>query len=573
MRNIILSAICFLSLSYAVAQNIGINPTGSLPDNSAGLDIDFTNKGLLVPRLALTSATDAVTISSPQTSLLVYNIGTGGLSPAGYYYNAGTPGSPNWVQLLNGGAPGTAWMLLGNTGTTPGTHFLGTIDAKDLIFKTNNTEKMRITSRGNVGINTAAPGTTYLNVTSNNSATDAIRAFHTGGSTGAAFYAVSGNVNNAAYSQATGYLGYHNSFNKTFGVYGLNGDLAGMFNGKVGINTVSTDITSYDLEIRNAAVANPSNVILRQTTSNTAIGSILGNLDFGDNYNQNAQARIQTNRDAASSSAADLPTAITFWTTNDGTSTLTEKMRISNNGNVGIGTSAPNASALLHVAATNKGVMFPKVALTSGTDNITVPVSSPADDGMFVYNTNTAGTGTNAISPGYYYWQTNRWYKIQTSGYSGIVFGTHYATTPNNITTAPPTYQYTNAYIDLPQGKWLVYLYELVSPEYLGAQGWNSGSNSWQQALWVRCSLSNSNVAFSSSPDIIGSPLASGNCVGPAMFGMVTGAIYIYNSSGSTKRYYLWANVDRFGSATSVNALNFATTFWGENQFFAVPAE
>ncbi|HPQ08292.1 MAG TPA: hypothetical protein PK995_03620 [Bacteroidia bacterium] len=86
------------------AQNIGINATGTPPNNSAGLDVDFTNKGVLIPRVALTSASDAVTIPSPATSLLVYNTGTGGLSPAGYYYNAGTPGSPNWVQLLTSGS-------------------------------------------------------------------------------------------------------------------------------------------------------------------------------------------------------------------------------------------------------------------------------------------------------------------------------------------------------------------------------------------------------------------------------------------------------------------------------------
>jgi len=89
-----------LSSSLLFAQNIGISPTGSVPDPSAGLDVSFSNKGLLIPRVALTSASDGITIPSPANSLLVYNNGTGGLTPAGYYYNAGTPGSPNWVQLL-----------------------------------------------------------------------------------------------------------------------------------------------------------------------------------------------------------------------------------------------------------------------------------------------------------------------------------------------------------------------------------------------------------------------------------------------------------------------------------------
>ncbi|WP_299182742.1 cell wall anchor protein [uncultured Chryseobacterium sp.] len=42
-----------------------------------------------------------------------------------------------------------SWNLTGNTGTNPSTSYLGTSDAKDLIFKTNNTERLNITSNGN----------------------------------------------------------------------------------------------------------------------------------------------------------------------------------------------------------------------------------------------------------------------------------------------------------------------------------------------------------------------------------------------------------------------------------------
>ena len=165
------------------AQNIGINSTGVNPDNSAMLDILSTTKGLLIPRVALASSTTTITIASPATSLLVYNDGTGGLSPAGYYYNAGNTTSPLWVQLLNGGTPGTAWMLTGNAGTTASTaaygatvnnNFIGTTDAKDFTFATNNLERMRITSAGNVGIGTTSP--TYpLHVNGNARAAE----FHT----------------------------------------------------------------------------------------------------------------------------------------------------------------------------------------------------------------------------------------------------------------------------------------------------------------------------------------------------------------------------------------------------------
>ena len=49
------------------------------------------------------------------------------------------------------------WNTTGNNGTNPSTNFLGTIDAQPLIFRTNNSEKVRITLNGNVGVGTANP--------------------------------------------------------------------------------------------------------------------------------------------------------------------------------------------------------------------------------------------------------------------------------------------------------------------------------------------------------------------------------------------------------------------------------
>ncbi|GEM_PF-1883527 len=55
-----------------------------------------------------------------------------------------------------------AWSLTGNTGTASTTNFIGTIDAQDLIFKTNNTDRIHIYSDGKMrlGSNINA-GATY----------------------------------------------------------------------------------------------------------------------------------------------------------------------------------------------------------------------------------------------------------------------------------------------------------------------------------------------------------------------------------------------------------------------------
>ena len=54
----------------------------------------------------------------------------------------------------------TAWELLGNAGTTPDVNFLGTTDQEDLVFRANNTEWVRVTAGGNVGIMTPTPAAT-----------------------------------------------------------------------------------------------------------------------------------------------------------------------------------------------------------------------------------------------------------------------------------------------------------------------------------------------------------------------------------------------------------------------------
>jgi hypothetical protein len=54
----------------------------------------------------------------------------------------------------------TAWALTGNSGTDPAVNFLGTRDAQPLVIRTDNTERVRVTAGGNVGIGTTAPAAT-----------------------------------------------------------------------------------------------------------------------------------------------------------------------------------------------------------------------------------------------------------------------------------------------------------------------------------------------------------------------------------------------------------------------------
>jgi len=71
-------------------QNVGISANGSQPNTSAGLDVDFTDKGLLIPRLALTGTSNVAPLAAHVAGMLVYNTATAGDVTPGFYYNNGT---------------------------------------------------------------------------------------------------------------------------------------------------------------------------------------------------------------------------------------------------------------------------------------------------------------------------------------------------------------------------------------------------------------------------------------------------------------------------------------------------
>jgi hypothetical protein len=78
---------------------------------------------------------------------------------------------------------------------------------------------------------------------------------------------------------------------------------------------------------------------------------------------------------------------------------------------VGIGTNSPNTSAKLEVSATDKGFLPPRVILTSLTDVSTI--TTPAT-GLLIYNTATAGTSPNNVTPGFYYYDGSKWQRLIT---------------------------------------------------------------------------------------------------------------------------------------------------------------
>jgi hypothetical protein len=174
-----------LSQFNSRAQSLAINTTGASANLSAMLDIDVgslaAKKGLLIPRVTLAQRTAMSPLPAAAQGLLLYQ--TDGTQ--GFYYNTSTTVTPTWIYI-SGGSGGSNWLLAGNalSGATPGSpnEWLGSSNDYDWIVKTNNTERLRVSSAGKLGINSPLP-TALVDIfgLGNTSATSALNVLNSDG--------------------------------------------------------------------------------------------------------------------------------------------------------------------------------------------------------------------------------------------------------------------------------------------------------------------------------------------------------------------------------------------------------
>ncbi len=98
-NSLILTMMFFIYMAFSAdlnAQNVAITDDDGYTVNAAAmLDVKSVNKGLLVPRVALVSTTDPVSVTKPE-GLLVWNTSTSGSYPdEGFYYWSGS----DWVKV------------------------------------------------------------------------------------------------------------------------------------------------------------------------------------------------------------------------------------------------------------------------------------------------------------------------------------------------------------------------------------------------------------------------------------------------------------------------------------------
>jgi hypothetical protein len=140
MKSIYILTILLLVTTMVTAQ-VGINEDGSAPNAGSMLDIKSTTKGLLLPRMTTAQRTSAGILAK---GMLIYDTDLN----AAIISNGGA-----WDRGINSANIVTyVWGVSGTSGSNPTTNFIGTTDATDLVFKTNNTEVMRLTSGGDLGI-------------------------------------------------------------------------------------------------------------------------------------------------------------------------------------------------------------------------------------------------------------------------------------------------------------------------------------------------------------------------------------------------------------------------------------
>jgi len=166
---IIMMSFIYIAISAKLnAQNVAITDDDGYTVNAAAmLDVKSVNKGLLVPRVALVSTTDPISVTKPE-GLLVWNTSTSGTyDDPGFYYWSGS----NWVKVgssaldfQNGLTQSGNSVKLGGALTESSTITQGSYSlnfnlsgAGDFNIQDAGTSAFFVRDDGNVGIGTTNP--------------------------------------------------------------------------------------------------------------------------------------------------------------------------------------------------------------------------------------------------------------------------------------------------------------------------------------------------------------------------------------------------------------------------------
>lgn len=284
----------------------------------------------------------------------------------------------------------------------------------------------------------------------------------------------------------------------------------------------------------------------------------------------------------------------------DFTTTGISRIRINDNGNVGINNTA--APAMLTVLGTRNVPSYPgttsngvlRVAvnglegldigktdgtgnfsawLQSGYNGVSDPLSlQPLGGNVGVNTINPSNSlhvnGTVRIVDG-----TQATGRVLTSNATGVAswqpisINNVIGVLPGNGINIPSTtanFLQTGSYITLPPGRWAVNVTMLM--RRTGGTGVATPNNS---SYWLRTSFSTSALANPLiTADIVGSYYVSGNYPGSALYSLVQGTVVINNvTAGNRTYYYIAGAVEVINSTNTLE--NFGGAWWQENTIIA----
>lgn len=265
-KKLLLALFLVTGLHYFSAAQTGISAAGTAPDAAAMLDVIATDKGFMLPRVALTAlnAAGPVTgLSGTSTSLIVYNTATAGtapndVTPGFYYWNNATT---SWIRILSGSGNAIA----GND-IDFGTSATGSIDVEPIL---NFVHTVSAPASNNLNLNAASGFAAVINA--NNGTTGATQSFRVGNGAGGAdvFYV---QANGTFYSANQAQITSHAIIGGNLGVTGTSSQTgAATFGTSVTISPFTTAgiVTNTSAGLLGTTVPGTSGYLLSSSNTGT----------------------------------------------------------------------------------------------------------------------------------------------------------------------------------------------------------------------------------------------------------------------------------------------------------------
>ncbi len=311
-------------------------------------------------------------------------------------------------NVITNAIDSTAWLLRGNTGTNPAINYLGTADNQDLVFRTNNTERIHLLKTGEAGFGTNAPisavdiqGQITLRA---GAASGSILQSDVNGT--GSWQSVSNIVNNtflnnlswgllgnSGTSPATNFVGTTDANDLVFKSFNSEG-LRLQVGGNVGIGTVNPSATLH-------VYSSKSIFTTLQLESATGYPMLFLKADGAGLNNKNFITYADITGNLYFTVNNDAQTASTNWLQMNRTG-LTINTVCFPNGNVGIGTTAPgaaidirsgNPSDNMRIGDNSSSTSYFKIGRNAKTFNLDFTSMQGASAG-FTFMSGKFGVGT-----------------------------------------------------------------------------------------------------------------------------------------------------------------------------------